>query len=52
MQQVLERTRLHAGQHLRQLYAFLEWFGVTPEGRITDEELRKLGLTELPEEVF
>src|SRR5581483_6624594 len=46
--QVLERTRLHAGQHLRQLYAFVEWCGVTPDDRLTDERLRELGF-ELPE---
>jgi glutaredoxin len=49
--QVLERTRLHAAQHLRQLYAFLEWCGVTPTDRLTDERLQELGF-ELPESVF
>jgi Glutaredoxin len=52
LQQVLQRTRLHSGQHLRQLYAFLEWLGVTPEDRLTDDELRKMGLTDLPDEIF
>src|SRR5919199_633265 len=50
--QVLERTRLHAAQHLRQLYAFLAWLGVTPDEPVTDDELRKLGLRDLPDEVF
>src|SRR3954451_14142403 len=49
--QVLERTRLHAAQHLRQVYAFVEWCGLTPDDRLTDERLRELGF-ELPESVF
>ena len=49
--QVLERTRLHAAQHLRQLYAFVEWCGLKPVDRLTDERLRELGF-ELPESVF
>lgn len=50
--QVLERTRLHAAQHLRQLYALLESCGVTPEAPLTDDELRRLGFDQLPEDVF
>jgi hypothetical protein len=50
--QVLQRTRLHAAQHLRQLYAFLGWFGVTPETPLTDAALRAMGLDELPDELF
>lgn len=50
--QVLQRTRLHSAQHLRQLYAFLGWCGVTPDEPVTDEELRKMGLTDLPDELF
>ena len=49
--QVLERTRSHAAQHLRQLYAFLEWCDVAPAERVTDERLRALGF-ELPKSVF
>lgn len=49
--QVLERTRLHAGQHLRQLYAILEQCGVTPDDPLTDEALRRLGF-DLPDAVF
>lgn len=49
--QVLERTRLHAGQHLRQLYAFLGWCSVEPEAPLTLEELRRMGL-DLPDEMF
>lgn len=52
LEQVLQRTRLHSAQHLRQLYAFLGWFGVTPREPLTDDELRKMGLTDLPDEVF
>lgn len=52
LNQVLERTRLHAAQHLRQVYAFLDMFGVTPENPITDDELRRLGFDQLPPEVF
>jgi len=50
--QVLQRTRLHSAQHLRQLYAFLELFGVAIEDRLTDDDLRNLGMTDLPDEVF
>jgi hypothetical protein len=49
--QVLERTRLHAGQHLRQIYALLEKIGVQPSDPLTDADLRRLGL-ELPTDVF
>jgi glutaredoxin-like protein NrdH len=49
--QVLERTRLHAGQHLRQIYAILGWCGVTAPEALSDDDLRRLGL-ELPADVF
>jgi hypothetical protein len=49
--QVLERTRLHAGQHLRQIYALLEAAEVRPEAPLTDADLRRLGL-DLPDDVF
>jgi glutaredoxin len=52
LEQVLQRTRLHSAQHLRQMYAFLGWFGVAPVEPLTDLELRKMGLTDLPDEVF
>jgi len=52
LEQVLQRTRLHSGQHLRQLYAFLGWLGVTPDEPLTDDDLRKMGLTDLPDELF
>lgn len=49
--QVLERTRLHSGQHLRQIYAFLEMSGVQPEDPLTLEEMRRMGMS-LPDDVF
>ncbi|MCA1647062.1 MAG: hypothetical protein LC797_16905 [Chloroflexi bacterium] len=52
LQQVLQRTRLHSAQHLRQIYAFLGWFGVRPDQRVTDDDLRQMGLTDLPDELF
>jgi glutaredoxin len=52
LEQVLQRTRLHSAQHLRQLYKFLDWFGVTPDNPLTDDDLRKMGLEELPDELF
>jgi Glutaredoxin/DinB superfamily len=52
LNQVLERTRLHAGHHLRQIYAFLEMAGVEPDDPLTEAEMRRIGFTQLPEEVF
>ncbi len=52
LNQVLERTRLHAGQHLRQVYAFLEMAGVEPDDPLTEAEMRRIGFTQLPDEVF
>jgi|SRR5919197_1443007 glutaredoxin len=52
LEQILERTRLHAAQHLRQLYAFLGWLGATPDDPLTDTRLRDMGLVDLPDEVF
>src|SRR5919198_3890348 len=52
LEQVLQRTRLHAAQHLRQLYAFLDWFGVEPRDPLTDQQLREMGLDDLPDELF
>jgi glutaredoxin-like protein NrdH len=49
--QVLERTRLHAGQHLRQIYAILNMCGVTVADALSDDALRRMGL-ELPADVF
>jgi hypothetical protein len=47
--QVLERTRSHAAQHLRQLYVFLEWIGVEPDRPLTAEDLKGI---DLPESVW
>jgi hypothetical protein len=52
LNQVLERTRLHAAQHLRQLYVFLEMAGVEPDDPLTETEMRRIGFTQLPDEVF
>jgi glutaredoxin len=52
LEQVLQRTRLHAGQHLRQLYAFHRWLGVTSDQPLSDDVLHAMGLTDLPDEVF
>jgi hypothetical protein len=52
LEQVLQRTRLHAAQHLRQLYAFLDWFGMTPDAPLTDADLKQMGLDDLPDELF
>jgi hypothetical protein len=47
--QVLERTRFHVAQHLRQLYVFLEWTGTTPDRPLTAEDLSGI---ELPDAVW
>ena len=50
--EALQRTRLHAAQHLRQVYAFLGWLDVTSDQPLTHDELRKMGMTDLPDELF
>lgn len=47
--QVVERTRFHAAQHIRQLYVFLEWIGVEPDRPLTAEDLKGI---ELPDAVW
>jgi len=47
--QVLERTRLHSSFHLRQVYAFLEAGGVTPQAPLTLDDMRQMGMEDLPE---
>jgi hypothetical protein len=42
--EVLERTTWHAAQHVRQLYAFLERMGVTPEAPLGPADLAGLPL--------
>ena len=49
LMQVLERTRLHSSFHLRQVYAFLEAGRVTPIAPITLDEMRAMGMEDLPE---
>lgn len=44
--QVLERTRSHAAQHLRQLYEFLRWCGIEPDRPLGPEDLRGIDLPE------
>jgi glutaredoxin len=50
--QVLDRTRHHAAQHLRQVYALLESNGIVPEAPLTLAAMQQLGLDQLPPEVF
>jgi glutaredoxin len=52
LEQVLQRTRLHSAQHLRQLYAFQAWFGISPASPLTDADLKQMGLDDLPDELF
>jgi hypothetical protein len=49
LSQVLERTRSHAAQHLRQLYVFLEWSDVRPDRPLTPDDLRGI---QLPDAVW
>lgn len=51
LMQVLERTRLHSSFHLRQVYAFLEAGKVVPVEPITLEEMRQMGLVDLPDDI-
>lgn len=51
LMQVLERTRLHSGFHLRQVYAFLEAGNVEPEAPLSLADLRALGLEDLPDDI-
>ena len=43
---VLERTRSHSAQHLRQIYEFLRWCGVEPDRPLSQEDLRGIDLPE------
>ena len=47
--QVLERTRSHAAQHLRQLYVFLQWIGVEPDRPLSAGDFQGI---ELPDAVW
>jgi hypothetical protein len=46
LHQVLERSTWHSAQHVRQLIALLERYGVEPDKRLTSEELAGLPLPE------
>ena len=41
---LLERSTWHSAQHVRQLIAVLERFGIEPDGRLTDADLEGLPL--------
>lgn len=51
LMQVLERTRLHSSFHLRQVYAFLEAGGLTPEAPLTLQDLKQMGMEDLPDDI-
>jgi hypothetical protein len=42
--ELLERTAWHAAQHLRQLYVFLGWMGITPQEPLTEKDFEGLPL--------
>lgn len=46
LHEVFERSAWHAAQHVRQLGAVLERFGVEPDGKLTVEDLQGLPLPE------
>ena len=47
--ELFERTTWHAAQHLRQLYVFLGWMGITPDDPLTEPDFAGLPL---PKEVW
>jgi hypothetical protein len=49
LSQILERTRFHNAQHLRQVYVFLGWLGIEPDQPLTPEDLAGI---DLPEAIF
>lgn len=51
LMQVLERTRLHSAFHLRQVYAFLQAGSVEPVEPLSLEDLRQMGLEDLPDDI-
>jgi hypothetical protein len=51
LMQVMERTRLHSSFHLRQVYAFLEAGGVQPIAPVSLEEMRQMGMADLPDDI-
>jgi hypothetical protein len=46
MHQLFERSTWHSAQHVRQLIAVLERFGIEPNGRLTTDDLAGLPLPE------
>jgi hypothetical protein len=46
MHQLFERSTWHSAQHVRQLIAVLECFGIEPNGRLTADDLAGLPLPE------
>jgi hypothetical protein len=46
MHQLFERSSWHSAQHVRQLIAVLERFGIEPNGRLTTDDLAGLPLPE------
>jgi hypothetical protein len=46
MHQLFERSTWHSAQHVRQLMAVLERFGIEPNRRLTDDDLAGLPLPE------
>jgi hypothetical protein len=46
MHQLFERSTWHSAQHVRQLIAVLERFGIEPDGRLTADDLAGLPLPE------
>jgi hypothetical protein len=44
MHQLFERSTWHSAQHMRQMIAVLERFGIEPDGRLTAEDLAGLPL--------
>jgi hypothetical protein len=46
LHEVFERSAWHSAQHVRQLGAVLERFGIEPAGRLTAEDLKGLPLPE------
>lgn len=46
LHEVFERSSWHSAQHVRQLGAVLERFGIMPDGKLTAEDLKGLPLPE------
>ena len=46
LHEVFERSAWHSAQHVRQLAAVLERFGIEPDGKLTAQDLQGLPLPE------